>query len=225
MRGSVVGPGFALLGVLVAGSGVSRPCAAGETTPADVFGVDVGTPLPVLDPIANASLTCRQFGTPTNALACQGSLMKSARRPVDSTTFWIASQRVTKIFELLHLPDHTYGQCVAAFKQRLSELHAVLRRPPSVPTIESGTAPGMDERQRSTLLTQGRIEMKTVWHFPGRDLSLVLRGDEGQPVLVVGLEAAAIACDAQSVSAMLMDLFPPALAAARARAAEGLATC
>lgn len=225
MRGFVVGPWLALLGVLLADLGVSRPCQAGEPTPADVLGVDVGTPLPVLEPIAKASLTCREFGTPATALACEGALIKSARQPPDSTTFWIANQRVSKIFEVVRLPRSSYSQCVTAFKQRLADLQSVLHRPPSTPTVESGAASGSNDRQRLAALAEGRTEMKALWHFPGRDLSLALRGDEGVPVLVVGLEPAAVACDAQSVAAMLMDLFPPASSAARAQAAQGLAAC
>ncbi len=198
---------------------------ASEPSPAHVLGVDVGTPLPVLDSIAKASLACREFGTPVHALACEGSLTKSATGAADSTTFWIANQRVTKIFEVRQLSGLGYRQTVGVFQARLAELQTLLRRPPTTPTIESGATAGASDAQKLAQLARGRMDMKAAWKFPRRELSLTLRGDNGVPILVVGVEAAAIACDAQSVAAMLMDLFPPAPPSTRAQAAEGLATC
>jgi hypothetical protein len=224
MRGRRTIFSIASLGVWVA-LGVPRPAAAGEPSPTDVLGVDVGTPLPVLDTIAKSALTCREFGTPVYALACEGSLIESTHGTPDSTTFWIANQRVTKVFEIRQLSGQGYRKAVAAFWARLAEIQSVLRRPPTKPAAESGAASGMDDAQKLTALAQGRMEMKAVWSFPRRDLSLALRGDKGVPILVVGVEAAAVACDAQNVAAMLMDLFPPATSAARAQAAEGLAAC
>ena len=225
MRGSLVGSVFPSLVALLVSVGSSRPCAAGEPTPADVLGVDIGTPLPVLDTIAKSSLTCREFGTPPSALACQGGLVKPGERAPESTTFWIANRRIDKVFEVSHLPGHTYAQGVAAFLQRASEIETRLRRPPTAPATEPAWAKKMNDEQKLALLGQGRLALKAVWHFPGRELSLALQTDNGTPVLVVGLEGAAINCDAQSVAAMLMDLFPPAAVTARAQAAEGLAAC
>jgi hypothetical protein len=225
MRGSRMVFSFASLGSLFMGLGLPRPCAGGESSPNDVLGVDVGTPLPVLDTIAKASLTCREFGTPVYALACEGGLTKSAAGTPDSTTFWIANQRVSKIFEIRQLPGMGYRQTLAEFQARLAEVQSLLRRPPTTPAQESVPTSGMDDAQKLARVAQGRLELKAVWKFPRRDLSLTLRGDKGVPILVVGVEAAAISCETQNVAAMLMDLFPPAPSSARAQAAEGLAAC
>lgn len=225
MRGRRTILSIASLGSVVVGVGFSRPSVASEPSPTDVLGVDVGTPLPVLDTIAKSALTCREFGAPIYALACEGSLIKSTTGAPDSTTFWIANQRVTKVFEIRQLSGQSYRQILAAFQGRLAEVQGLLRRPPTAPTLESGAAPGMDDAQKLARLAQGQLEMKAVWKFPRRDLSVALRGDKGTPILVVGVEAAAIACDAQSVAAMLMDLFPPASGSAREQAAGSLAAC
>lgn len=207
------------------GLGVPRPSFAGEPSPADVLGVDVGTPVPVLEPLAKSALGCREFGTPVYALACEGSLAKSSTGTPDSTTFWIADQRVTKVFEVRQLPGQSYRQSVATFRNRLAEIQTLLHRAPTTPAVESGATSGMDDAHKLAELAQGRLEMKSVWRFPGRELSLALRADKGVPILVVGVEGAAVACDAQSVASMLMDLFPPAPSSARAQAAVGLAAC
>jgi hypothetical protein len=199
---------------------------AREPTPADIFGVDIGTPLPVLSAFAKASLSCREFGTPTHALACQGGLGKAAGFVPDSTTFWITDGRVSRIFELSDLGSRDYAECVDAFKRRVSQVESALGRSPVVPAEEPPWAKGMDDGIKLLQLGQGRLGLKAIWRFQRREIGVALRANKGTPVLVVGLEpSSTIACDSQSVAAMLMDLFPPAPPAVRAQAAEDLATC
>jgi hypothetical protein len=199
---------------------------AREPTPADIFGVDIGTPLPVLSAFAKASLSCREFGTPTHALACQGGLGKAAGFVPDSTTFWITDGRVSRIFELSDLGSRDYAQCVDAFQRRVSQVESALGRSPVVPAEEPPWAKGMDDGIKLFQLGQGRLGLKAIWRFPRREIGVVLRANKGMPVLVVALEpSSTITCDSQSVAAMLMNLFPPAPPAVRAQAAGDLAVC
>ena len=223
MRGSLVPNLLVCLLVAVVGAGGSRPALAGQPTPADLFGLDLVAPLPVLDSIAKAALACQEFGTPPKALTCNGTLVAGKHPAPESTTYWIENRRVSRIYEVSRLAQHDFTQCRDAFRQRLTEIESMLG-PPTVPAAE--TPKGIDDEQKLVLLGQGRLTLKAIWRLPRRDLSLSLHADKGTPVLVLGLEPAAPQnCDAQSVAGMLMNLFPPAAAATRAQAAEGLAAC
>ena len=226
-RGSLVVPSvFACLVLTVGVVALPRPLLAREPTPADLFGIDIGTPQPVLSAIAKASLSCREFGSPPNALACKGSLGKSAEIVPESTTFWIASGRVSKIFEVSRLGSRSYPACVGAFQQRIAQVTSALGRPPSVPAAEPAWAKGMSDAQKLELVGQGQLGLKASWRFPRRELTVGMHADKGMPVLVVGLTPSAPPpCDPKSVASMLMDLFPPAPPAARTLAAENLAAC
>jgi hypothetical protein len=224
MRGLPLAALSAPLAAAFLAAGISQPSWAGEPAPADLFGLDLGTPLPVLDSIARASLTCQEFGSPPTALTCQGALVKSGGVAPESTTFWLSNRRVSRIFEVSRLAGRDFPTCKAAFQKRLSEIEAMLGRPPTVPAAEP--AKQMDDKQKLALLGQGRLTLKATWRFPRREVSLTLHGDMGTPVLVVGLESATPQnCDPQIVATMLMNLFPPAAAAVRAQAADGLAAC
>jgi hypothetical protein len=212
--------------VMASGVAVAWPSQAGEPTPADVLGVDIGTPQPVLGSIAASALTCREFGTPTNALACKGGLGKLAEPAPDSTTYWLADGRVSKIFAVYRLADQSYGTCLSALRRKIAEVAAALGRAADVTAEEPSWLRGMDQGRRQEMLAQGRLSLKAVWRFPRRELGVSLHADRGTPVVVVGLTSAgAPTCDAQSVATMLMNLFPPASPATRMESAQDLAAC
>jgi hypothetical protein len=224
MRCSLVASPLAWSVVAFVASGSPRVSVAGEPTPADLFGLDLGTPWPVLESATKSSLACREFGTPPNALSCKGALVKWGRLEPGSTTFWIASGRVSKIFAVSRLLGYDFPQSEAAFRERYSQMVSILGRPATIPAVEP--AREIDDEQKLVLLGQGRLGLKAIWRFPRRDLSLSLHGDQGTPVLVVGLEPAAPpSCEAHSVAAMLANLFPPASPLARVLAAQDLAAC
>ena len=227
LRGSLVGPTFIASFVVAAFTVGNAVVARGnEPSAADVFGVDIGTPQPVLTAIATASLSCQEYAAPNPSLACRGGLGKSDNPPPDSTTFWLFDGRVSRIFEVASLGSRSYAQCVEAFHRRVSQVEAALGRPPTTPGAEPSWAKGMDSGQKLELLGQGRLGLKTTWRLPRRELSIALQVDKGKPVLVVGLEPGQpTRCDSQSVASMLMDLFPPTPAGARAMAAQNLAAC
>ena len=220
-RNSVFAPlAFALVTV-----GLPHSTVAREPSPADIFGVDVGTPATMVSSLVT-SLPCREFGQPTSAIACQGGLGESAGFSLHSTTYWVADGRVARIFAVSRLEGSTFAECVEAYQGRASRVASQLGQAPSEADGEPSWMQSMDDGTKLLQLTGGRVAFRTIWRLAERDLTVRLHADRGVPVLVVGLEARPSArCAPDKVAAMLMDSFPPATSAARAAAARGLGEC
>jgi len=126
----------------------------------------------------------------------------------DSTTFWLANGRVSKVFEVSRLGSRTYEACVLAFQKRVAQVESALGRPPSVPAAEPSWAKGMSDAQKLALVGQGQLGLNAIWRFPRRELSVRHARRQGHPVLVVGLTPAAPACDPQNVAFHVDGSFP-----------------
>ncbi|HEX7505813.1 MAG TPA: HEAT repeat domain-containing protein, partial [Polyangia bacterium] len=235
-----------ILGVLAALAMVNGGAARGEDNAVPlVFGVDLGTSVEELTAALRASGVVCEAGQ--GAVICPTGLSALANQPGTSTTFWVASGRVSRIYQvgdMAALGLSSYSALTALFKDRQGRIQGLLG---DLPVRVTGREPSwmasLDEDSKLGWLRAGMFWCEVVWESGARKLSLTMRGEKGRALLVLGLEPAAQLapqtspvsaaqpdpqakpCDSSEVAAWMMDLFPPATPRARAAAAKALAGC
>ena len=145
-----------------------------------------------------------------------------------SATYWFEDDALARAF-LVASPAPT----VAENRARFDVLHAWIAHalgPPTQPLrLPPGwTGPGqLPDGDQMSLLLSGRARLSIVWQRPEASVELWLAGERGRVVLAVGMRrnVATLRCDGDAVAGALLDLFPPALPEARARAAVRLEAC
>ncbi|MDB4983064.1 MAG: hypothetical protein JWM82_3816, partial [Myxococcales bacterium] len=139
-----------------------------------------------------------------------------------SGTFWYEQDRLARAF----LVDATPLDEMVLYRRRFDALSGWLGSlfgPPTtaeLPPDWAGARPLPDRQQLAQLLA-GRARLSMTWQRPEAIVSLWLAGENGRAVVVIGMygrSAPAASCAPEAINEALLDLFPPAAPAARARA-------
>jgi hypothetical protein len=213
-----------------------EPVEASPPSPIEaLFGVAPGSaPAALTAAAARSHVACRASvavvtGAPPREsvpVVCAGP---PAAAPLPLTaTYWYEGDELARAFFVAALPLGLDDDL-----RRFDALHVWLARALGAPTQAlilprgwSG-ATQLTEGQKTEMLLAGRARLSVGWRRPDASVELWLAGERGAPVLVVGLRRAEEGprCEAEVVAGALLDLFPPAAADVRARAAARLAAC
>jgi hypothetical protein len=219
----------------------ARPSAAVGDVPLDrIFGVPPASPPQALQALAaRVGFDC-QIGTPAAAprpavpLVC--SRLTHPSLAGMSGTYWYEQDRLARAFLVDARPATTLAEHRARFDalgRWLVGLLGPATNPAVLPPGWDGARPLPDHDQLTLVLT-GRARLASTWRRPEATVSLWLAGENGHVVVVLGMYATAapapaapapVSCAPGVVNEALLDLFPPASAEARARAAATLAAC
>ncbi len=185
----------AIAGALALLAMVNGGTARGENTAVPlVFGVDIGTRVDDFAALMRGrGIACRVVQQ--GAMICPTGLTSLANLAGTSTTYWIAKDLISRIYQvgdLASLGLANYPALVALFKDRQARIQAFLG---DVPARVTGRAPawiaGLDDDAKLGWLRAGAFWCGVVWASGGRKVSLAMRGEQGKVLLVLGLESAA----------------------------------
>ncbi|HVR04295.1 MAG TPA: hypothetical protein VMT47_19305 [Polyangia bacterium] len=219
-------------------AGIAGPAVAAprEEPLAVLFGVAPDSRLAALGALATRThVDCRASSPVRTGAAGREALPvvcipPPSRTPMPvSATYWYEDETLARAFLVATLSSPT----VAEARGRFDVLHLWIAhtlgppaQPLQLPPGWSGARPLPDTEQLSLLLA-GRARLSIVWQRPEASIELWLAGEHGQLVLAVGMlsNAAGRRCTPDVVESALLDLFPPATAEERTRAAALLARC
>jgi hypothetical protein len=203
-----------------------------------LFGVGPGSDRAALDASARRAGVGCQASEPvmTGAPPRESVPVVCSPRPgtpvSGALTYWFEDGALTRAF----LVDVTPAPTTAALRIRFDALQRWVSTAIGPPTRPLSLPPGwfgprtLSDRQQLQQLEAGQVRLSITWLRPDASVELWLAGENGRPVLGVGMRAtprppARPVCSADVVNEALLDLFPPATPEVRARAAERLAAC
>ena len=224
--------------VLLGGVLSAAPAARAEAPVAPgavrgLLGVDLGSgPGALLAAARAAGVRCDAYpATPASAgrtpYMCQPLV---APPPFPATaTYWYDGGRLTQVYLVGNAMPGRFAAYESGHRAAVQSFQVNLGAPERldvVPTEWLG-ARSMNDSGRLRDVVAGRATLRARWRREGVTAEVVLRGSSGRVELVASVVAtsAAASCDPAAVRDALLDLFPPADEATRARAARRLADC
>ena len=224
---------------LAAPAGAQPPAARG-TSLRPLFGVDLGSPLGELELVVReGKVACHQPAVET--IVCRGGIRRPPLQML--TTYGVADGRIARMFQRVDGRFASFAQYQEVLRLVRVEVERALE---SEGTAVSGPLPEwsrtLDDAGRLRALAEGRIAVEYAWSLPGAMLTLSLKGDSGQPMVVLAAEqlgtparppaaarpataGARGSCGPEQLAAALTSLFPPADPGERAASARTLASC
>jgi hypothetical protein len=216
----------------------AEPAAVGAPAGpvAQLFGVALESPRAELEGLARrvggrcVSSTPARSGTPPREQVPLVCTPPPATPPLPVTaTYWYEDDALVRAFFVDTSSDTTVAELRRRFDVLARWIAGALGSavaPLEMPPAWTGARPSPDAQQRDDVLA-GRARLALAWRGADGDVDLWLAGENGRVVLAVGLQRSDVSarCAPAAITNALLDLFPPAAPATRARNAALLASC